>query len=88
MIITAIQHFNCHKCTNKYVGFLSTGEPAIWCKPSVDNGKTPLYVSKDTGYGRTMEFSCDYFTTEPRPAELRLLNWNCRGWILWEAIDL
>lgn len=68
----AIQHFDCHKCTNNYVGFLSTGEPAVWCKPAVD-GKQTLYVSKDTGSGKTMEFSCDHFTTEPRQAEMRFI---------------
>lgn len=66
----AIANYDCHKCTNNYVGFLD-GKPAIWCKPAVD-GKKTLYISKDTGSGKTMEFSCDYYTTEPRQQELRI----------------
>lgn len=68
----AIAHYNCHECTNNYVGFLN-GKPAIWCKPAVD-GEETLYVSKDTGSGKTMEFSCYCYTTEPRQQELRIFN--------------
>lgn len=68
----AISHFDCHKCTNNYVGYLD-GKPAAWCKPGVD-GKTTLYVSNDTGSGKTMEFSCDHYTTESRQLEFRLFN--------------
>ena len=67
----AISHFDCRKCTNEYVGYLN-GKPARWCKPAVD-GKETLYISKDTGSGKTMEFSCSHYTTEPRQAELRIL---------------
>lgn len=30
-----IVNCDCHKCTNKYTGFLD-GKPATWCKPGVD----------------------------------------------------
>ena len=66
----AIVNCDCHKCTNKYTGFLD-GKPATWCKPGVDE-KTTIHVSKDTGSGKTMELSCNYYTTEPRQTELRL----------------
>lgn len=66
----AIYHFDCHKCANKYIGF-QVGKLSEWCKPCVD-GKKTLYVSKDTGSGRTMEFSCDYYTTESRQQEIRV----------------
>ena len=66
----AISHFDCRKCTMEYVGYLN-GELCYWCKPAVDGKKTP-YISKDTGSGKTMEFSCDYYTEEPRQLELRL----------------
>ena len=68
----AIAHYNCHKCTNTYVGYLN-GKPAIWCKPAVD-GEETLYVSKDTESGKTMEFSCHCYTTEPKQSELRIFN--------------
>ena len=58
--------------TYNYVGFLN-GKSAVWCKPAVD-GKETLYVSKDTGSGKTTEFSCYGYTTEPRQQELRILN--------------
>lgn len=66
----AIYRFDCHKCTNTYVGFVDE-KPAIWCKPMVDGEKT-LYVSKDTGSGKNMEFSCDCYTTDQRQQELRI----------------
>ena len=42
----AIAHYNCHKCTNIYVGYLN-GKPAIWCKPAVDefDGGSSEYVA-------------------------------------------
>lgn len=67
----AIYHFDCRKCTNKYVGFLH-GRPAVWCKPLVD-GEKALYISKDPGKGKTMEFSCDHYTVEPRQQEIRIV---------------
>lgn len=63
--------FNCAKCTNKYIGF-QDGKLSEWCKPCVD-GKETIYVSKDTGSGRTMELSCDYYTIESRQQEIRIL---------------
>ena len=66
----AIYLFDCAKCTNKYIGF-QNGKLSEWCKPVVDGVKDTIYVSKDTGSGRTMEFSCDYYTTELKQQEIR-----------------
>ena len=66
----ATYHFNCHKCTNKYVG----PDGSIYCKPTVDAviAKKPWNFTWDwhDGSGKNAEAWCPHYTTEPRQAEI------------------
>lgn len=65
----AIYHFDCHKCTNKYIG-----PEGVYCKPIVDSqraGKEWHYTwDWHDGSGKNAEAWCEHFSTEPRQAEL------------------
>lgn len=53
---------DCRKCTNMY----RRGD-ARWCKPAVDNQKSPLVVEGDAG--SNFVFSCPEYTQDPGKIE-------------------
>lgn len=72
----AIYHFDCHKCTNKYTGAGGTYN-GTYCKPAVDAfiaNKAWRYIwDWHDGGGKDAEAWCEYYTTEPRQAEIHPL---------------
>lgn len=69
----AIYHFDCHKCTNKYVA----PDGSTYCKPGVDAfiaNKAWHYIwDWHDGSGKNAEAWCKDYTTEPRQAEIHPL---------------
>ena len=67
----ALYHFECHKCTNKYVG----PDGSIYCKPTVDAFMKKIEPFSFTwdwhdGSGKNAEAWCEYYTVEPKQTEL------------------
>ena len=54
---------DCRKCTNAYYLERPDGAAASWCRPTVDNGESPLIV--DGTCGADFVISCPCFTTDP-----------------------
>ena len=59
--------FDCRKCTNDYIAFEADGSLARWCKPAVDGKKT---LDIQGTCGKDFVIRCNYYTTEPRQAEM------------------
>lgn len=72
----AIYHFDCHKCTNKYIGVDETYN-GVYCKPAVDAfiaGREHEYTwDWHDGGGKNAEAWCKDYKTEPRQAEIHPL---------------